>query len=147
MKMYLHPYILLFCFTLYSCSNIESSEQSRSEDKPSIANDKLSGKWYYAEAPQSYIEFSGNTCTEHMGELSASITYAVTWIDSIHYQLEVKQATGPAAMIFKPGDLLHVEIKELTPDYYRFFIKSKLVEQCIVVLRKADYGGDTGKPC
>ncbi len=97
--------------------------------------------------PQSYIVFSGDTCTEYMGEMGATIIYAVHWKDSLHYELEVKEATGPAAMVFKPGDLLQVEIKELTKEYYRFYMEGKGEPQCIFVVRQPGYNGPTGTPC
>ena len=127
--------LLISVALLYSCSNKQPG------------NEQLSGKWFYTDAPQSYIEFNGTACTEHMGEMGATITYTVNWNDSLHYELKVKEATGPAATIFAPGDKLQVEVKELTKDYYRFYIQGKGAPQCIFVVRQPGYNGPTGKPC
>lgn len=149
MKSHVLAYALLICTALYSCSNAESAAQVAKPQAPekNAADDKLAGKWYYAEAPQSYIEFNGNTCTEQMGEIGASITYTLTWIDSLHYQLQVIQTTGPVDAMFALGDVLQVEIKELTPEYYRFYIQDKAGSHCLFVIRKPGYKGSTGIPC
>ncbi len=136
MKQYLFSALLLTAaLGLYSCSNKQQG------------NPRIAGRWFYTGAPDSYIEFNGDTCTEHMGEAASDIIYALHWTDSLHYELEVKEASGLAATLFSPGDKLRVEIKELTPDYYRFYITGKGSPQCIFVVRKKDYNGPTGTPC
>ncbi len=105
--------------------------------------EKLAGKWYYSDFPQSYIEIEGTTYTEYLGEMNSKVVYTMHWQDSMHYQLEVKQVEGAAGTMYKPGDTIDVEVKEVTPDYYRFFAKG----YCIIVLRQRDYKGPTGVPC
>jgi len=133
-KRYVLFVVLLICFAFYGC---KSKEQG---------NAMIEGKWYFSELPGAYIEFNGNTCTEHNGD-GTGVTYSIKWVDDTHYDLTVTQADGLAALVFKPGDVMNVEVKELTKDYYRYYVTGKGSPQCIFVVRKKEYEGPVGTPC
>ena len=135
MKKYLSLSLLIATVLFLGCGNKKEG------------NKKLDGKWFYTEAAQSYLEFNGSTCTDYMGEVGATVKYNVAWIDSLHYELTVKEVTGLAGQLYSIGDKLQVEVKELTKDYYRFYITGKHSPQCIVVVRQQDYKGGLGTPC
>ncbi len=96
---------------------------------------RLQGKWYYSEAPASYMEFSGDGLTEHLGEMGAEVTYGIQWTDSAHYTLLVKTATGPAAAVYSPGDRLEVQVEELTAELFQFHVTGIGRSDCIYVVR------------
>lgn len=139
MKYFKHS-LLIFAVILYSCN----SNQDKKNVQP---NEKIFGRWYYANASQSYVEINRTTYTEHLQEINATLTCHIYWKDSLHYELKVQKATGAIKRSLKPGDKIQVEIRELTPNYYRFNLHFKASPQCILLTRQRGYAGPTGNPC
>lgn len=131
---------LLFISFLFACSNDENNSYAQ-------PNQKLYGRWYYAEAPSSYIEIDSASYYEYLEEMESTLSCDLHWQDSLNFELKVKKVTGPIQRSLKVGEKIKVEIKNLTSHYYWFYIQRQGRNECVLMLRQKNYKGQIKKPC
>lgn len=106
---------LFICVLFFACKGNQDKQFG-------IPNEKILGRWYYTDAPDSYIDINETIYREHLGEINSNFTCQIYWVDSSHYELKVIEATGNIKKTMKPGNKIKVEVIEPTADYFRFII-------------------------
>lgn len=130
-------FILITTTLVFACNNDEDHNR----------NEKIIGRWYYTNLPNSYIEISKNGYSEHISSLNSTIIYNIHWIDTLHFELTVRKISGPVKGTLQIGEKIQIEIRELTAHYYRFNLTYKGKPQCILLVKQKNYKGHTGTPC
>ena len=112
----------------YAGNNISTVEESNKNCNRAM----LQGFFEYREASQSFLYREKNRAAEKLGEIDVLIQYDIRWKSDCDHDLVVTKVligdNTPKTVIpylYKIGDVINVQIQEVTKDYYTYTITAK----------------------